>query len=388
MITQSSGFYNHDFYANVYYAAQITFERFIAAQLLRGDLSRVQFSSQEFCFRHRLETLDKTSTEITNISNLNFPFLSYWYDGFWSYDDRPYANRSDHRIVGLPVILEQKSMLAIAVKSEFVCTLFLNRDDDARLATELLMWAQGPVDIKLVSTVQWKETTIDIPVYLTIDNIQFNKENYNEATWLKTNRIFPIDFKVKLKTYIIGPNAQEKLVGPNNQLYNDSEDFTIVETAVHEFMNVKNFSDNKEMLQDSVTAYFNPDWAIDIISILASYPDQTDPPSEVPPGAHSLNLIWDYTWLGYDSVPPTQDPVTMIKITSAGLPSIEITDPSEKSALVTGLDSNSNYKFFLYFYTSDGKVYKRTVSKTTLLDPTIGDPRQLGDLKDLIGLRF
>ena len=102
--TQAS-FFDHSTYANVYHAAKIPLEYFLADVLVRADMTRVQWSSDAYAFRRRFELADaQNGGDVASLqaSNLNLPFVNYWYENgtFWQPDDRPFAVNSQQMLRG------------------------------------------------------------------------------------------------------------------------------------------------------------------------------------------------------------------------------------------------------------------------------------------------
>jgi len=365
--TEGIQFYNHDNYANTFYTSQMVLETFLANQLFKGDLTRIQFASDSWMFRKRLEIVDKKSDNFV-AANLDFPFMTYWYQGFWEHDDRVWAKNTAQRVLGHEILVQGQTMKAMAVKTTMKFTAMFSRDDDARLANELLMWTQGPIDIRLKSTIRWKNTTIELPSFFKIDKITYNDKSYNEVDWLEKNRIIPITFEVVLRTYVLGPNTQS-----GGQYAKEGENFKLTEESTLQFITGKNLSDDPEMLEDTVHSYFNPEVIIDFEGQEVWATDQT---------ISSVKLNWSYT----ESVP---DSVSSIKIVGNGIETIEITENilTTMSKEVLGLQSNSTYRFHIYFYLSNGQVTLRPINATTLYDPD-NDTDKLGKLEDAVGFKF
>jgi len=362
--TEAIQYYNHENYANTYYTSQMVLETFLANQLFKGDLSRIQFASDAFMFRKRLDSVDSKSDNFV-AQNLNFPFMSYWYQGFWEHDDRPFAKSTAQRVLGHEIEIQGQNMKAMAVKTTMKFTVMFSRDDDARLANEILMWTQGPIDIRLKSTILWKNTPIELPSFFKIDKIAYNDKAYNEVDWLEKNRIIPITFEVVLRTYVLGPNTQD-----SGQYVKEGNTFNLTEESTLQFIAGKNLSDDPEMIEDTVHAYFNPEVAITLDNVWIDNQE-----------TNALTLNWSYT----EDVP---DSVGKIKIVGNGIETIEITDDiiTTMSQIITGLKSNSTYRFHIYFYLTNGQVTMQGVNGTTLFDPE--EPGKLGQLEDAIGFKF
>jgi hypothetical protein len=179
--------------------------------LFKGDLSRVIFASEQFAFRRRYELVD-TSKSYSTITptNLNFPFAQYWPAGGWDIDDRDRpANLTKF---GFSTNRLDGNVRAIPVKSMFSITAFFNRDDDARIGHELMLYEKHPVRRLLYSEVVYEGKILSLPTNITVESIQFNP-SFTENDWLKNNRIIPLIISIAVRSYIVGyphqPNSLE-----------------------------------------------------------------------------------------------------------------------------------------------------------------------------------
>jgi hypothetical protein len=370
----SNGFYDKSKWTNSYYAVMICLEKYIAANIFRGDVSRVFFASDSYSFRRRYELTDSSQAyENIKASSLQFPFCNYWYSGSWDYDDRSASVQTPQIMFGSLEDGASKKLRAIAVKSQFSSTFYFNRDDDARLAYEYLMWDRSPSRIiRLAESLEWDGQKILLPVYVTVDNLDFNSQ-FTENDWLKNNRIVPIKMSFTVRSYIIYPEAQEKLSsgGVDSILRDDPASLYVTEQVLLDFFATKDLETNQDIYADMVEAYFDPDYDITIDSTTLS------------------NIVYngfDISW----SVTDTGDVASAldyVKIIVSGNP-VVVVPGTQFSYHFTGLTENTSYNVTLLFYLKSGKIYDRHLTLTTANDAST-NPKDIGPIKGTLkGLTF
>lgn len=414
-ITQTS-FFDHSPYSNVYYAAQIPIEYFLADVLLRHDVSRVVWASDAYAFRRRFELADQQGGEFDNIapSNLNFPFINYWYaEGFWKPDDRPYVGNPQQILRGLWWEGLPSFMRSMAVKSTFSAIAYYSRDDDARLAYELLMWEYMPKGpIQLATTVQWKNQDIQVPAFLTLESIDFNPQ-FTEVDWLKTNRVVPIKFTFSMRTYILSYPKQPLATGATSSdeypaftrplIFAAQEDvpLTISEHVLLEFAAAKQWGD---LPVDTPDAILN----IDMENPPIEYTPQEEATTEAIPENTTADIISGY----FQTADLAIKTCTISDITTTGfkiswellaeelekLNKITIKVPGQRlktisdinnitSYTVANLSPNSEYGIIVLFYAISGTIKDFHLTATTLSDAAnpVGTPisKKRGNLKGM-----
>lgn len=422
--TQST-FFDHSTYSNVFYAAQIPLEYYLADVLMRTDLTRIQWSSDAYAFRRRFELSDSQNGGdfgAIQPSSLNLPFVNYWYENgvFWEPDDRPFSINSQQILRGQWEEGLPSRLYAIAVKTPMIATAYYSTDQDARLAYELLMWERQPKGpIQLSSSVTWKDTDIQIPVFVTIESVNFNPK-FTEVDWLKTQRIFPMQIRMILRTYILYYPYQTPLVDtlPNpramppyavgarggvdrdDQIYITEQvllNFAALKqwgTLVNEPFTVRgtepedlsqqtdaiDIVDGEDTVQystdsindttvDIITGYFSGSGGITINAC------EIDPDTIT---TTSCTLSWN--------VPITDLPNLIdVTILVPGQVPIRITDPNITSQVITGLYANSQYDITVLFHTASGIIQDFHLSVTTANDPNNSVPlsRKKGRLKGM-----
>lgn len=382
---RATSFYDHTSYPNIYYAAQIPLEYFLADVLMRHDLTRIVYSSNEYAFRRRFELSAGTGGELTPAS-LNLPFVNYWYNDFWQPDDRLYVTHTYSAMHGIWLEGYEGYLKILPVKATMVGAVYYSRDDDARFGFEALMREfrpKGP--IQLATTVTWRNKEISIPVYVTLEQPKFNVK-YKETDWLKAQRILPIEFSFTVRTYIIQPSKQLMIndepssdsTPPFNSLSSnllDNDDISISEQIILEFAAAKQWGDLTsgaglgEATTDIITGYLDP--PLDIMFAVEVLPP-------------TLPTVIDLSWtLDLEQL----DQFKFIEILVPGQPSIIIEDPNVTTYSITGLSPSSLYDITILYHTVSGDIKDIHISATTTDDPTnpVGSPltRKKGRLKGM-----
>lgn len=207
--TQAKPFYKHENYAASYYALYIALERWIADTIFRYDVTRVFLASDEYAFRRRFELTDPSiNYEQLPISSLQFPFANYWPSQLgWRPDDRVASNPAALVISGISA--QSRLLRAMAVKADIPMTFYFDREDDARLAFEKLLWT-AYVERYMQTQFAWRDEAIDLPLNVRISELQFNPD-FKENDWLKQNRIFTIRATIGLRSFSLEPPPQAEL---------------------------------------------------------------------------------------------------------------------------------------------------------------------------------
>jgi hypothetical protein len=406
--TQAS-FFDHSTYANVYHAAKIPLEYFLADVLVRADMTRVQWSSDAYAFRRRFELADaQNGGDVSTLqaSNLNLPFVNYWYENgtFWQPDDRPFAVNSQQMLRGQWAEGLPARMRAIAVKTPMVATAFYERDEDARLAYELILWETQPKGpVQLATSVKWKDVDIAVPVFVTIEGVTFNPQ-FNETDWLKSQRMFPVQIKMMVRTYVLAYPHQKPLVDLSDTRpqppyntgrldYGSDDKIYITEQVLLNFASVKQWGtlNDGEDISASVGTdpgdYYDQNASLDekdgvdgalytsksindtVLDIATGYFSPTEEvyvnACEVDPRSitqTSFKLSWA---IRKAELKYLQD----VTIKVPGQPEIIITDERMKSQIISGLYPNSEYDVLVLFHSKNGGVRDVHLHVTTADDP-------------------
>jgi hypothetical protein len=224
--TLAKPFYKHENYVATYYALYIALEKWLANNIFRKDVSRVFLASNEYAFRRRFELTDTSQDYRTAAASaLHFPFANYWTGNVgWQPDERVAANTATLVEVG---ISERSRMLrAMSVTMPAACTFYFDREDDARLAYEKLLYTSYREQF-LTTTVMWNGEVLGVPLNIKVEELQFNP-NYKEGDWLVENRVFTIQATLNLRSYSLYPPEQpiytSELIPENNERFELTEE--------------------------------------------------------------------------------------------------------------------------------------------------------------------
>lgn len=230
MITETAAqkYYKHENFVAGYYALYVALETWLAANIFRQDMSRIFLASNDYAFRRRFELTD-TSVAYDNVaaSSLQFPFANYWPGNTgWAPDTRVAANTAALVVSGISH--QTRALRAIAVTTTLESAFYFDREDDARLAYEKLLWLSFR-ERYLYTTIAWKDEQLGLPLNVKVQNLAFNP-SFKENDWLQQNRIFTITAEFELRSYSIQPPLQPKY--DSNILVEDDEKFTLTEEVI------------------------------------------------------------------------------------------------------------------------------------------------------------
>lgn len=194
-------YYIHRNYYNSYYYVYKALEDWIANNIFRQDVSRVFLASSNYAFRRRFELTDMSRNfEEIEVSHLNFPFASYWpLNTGWSADDR-IAGVNAAMVYG-GIYVGDTKIRAISSTLSIPTTLYFDREDDARLAFEILYFKQINEHYYNID-MPFGDNTLGLPINMKLTGLQFNPST-TEEDWLKNNRIFLVQVNFDIRTYVI-----------------------------------------------------------------------------------------------------------------------------------------------------------------------------------------
>ena len=203
-------------FVDTHRSTKIAIEFFLSKLLLHDDLKRIVYCSPEKTFRTRIEQLDTSKGFDMNKplkqENLELPYISFFKTGETEPDDRMASATAEHALTGQYVEEFGQRVRALATKTTYKANCFFARQDDVRIASQLLLWEKEPkYPIRLYDVVRWRNKDFAIPVFLTIENINSNPE-YKETDWLKENRIFTIEVEFTVRSYQLLINNVDKII--------------------------------------------------------------------------------------------------------------------------------------------------------------------------------
>lgn len=355
--TLAKQFYKHDAYTASYYALYVALERWLADVVFRKDITRIFLASDEYAFRRRFELTD-TSENYNNIqaSSLQFPFANYWpqNDG-WKPDERAAANTAALVVSG---VSERTRMLrAMAVTCDIGCTYYFDREDDARMAYELLLWAAFR-ERYMATDVQWKDEILDIPLNIKIQDLTFNPDR-KETDWLKEQRIYTISARIELRSHIPQPPAQPEYT--SDIVVEDDERFMLTERVVLDML-----SESKILSTLEVDTLFNqnPTIVINQFSIAGST-------------HNSARVYWDV------ESPDLQT----IKLSIPGKNTVTIEDLTTTDYTFRGLSENSTYIVTIELIDRLGASKVASIKFTTPLSPAAAKSKK-AESNTLVGVSW
>ena len=416
-------FFDAGNWQNVFYSAQIILEYYLADVLLRSDLSRVQWSSDAYAFRRRFELADSENGgdyETLGPSSLKLPFANYWYENgkFWEPDDRPFSVNSQQMLKGEWGVGMPARLYAVAVKTPIIGTVYYSTDIDARLAYERLLWERQPKGpIQLSTTVKWKGVELGIPVFLTIESVNFNPK-FNETDWLKSQRMYPLQFVFTLRTYAIYYPQQEPMAGVtlpatrpmppystgarNSTGIPGDDNIYLTESVLLNFASLKQWG-VALTTEEEVAEGIIPDMGKIELPLDTSATDLVDDAgnsiqfqAETVNGA-VVDIVGGYFTAATDvfvnecsvdpaTITPTSFTVSWVirppelqylqdvTIYVPGQVPIQITDPRVKNQVITGVYPNSEYHVIVLFHSTNGSAKDFHLAVTTANDPTNPTP--------------
>lgn len=326
---QASQYYVHNYYVNTYYYVYKFLEDWLAKNIFRQDKSRVFMASDDYCFRRRFELTD-TSQDFSTLdfSSLRFPFANYWpQNSSWEIDPRIAAKSAALTYLGIyegnTKIRAAQSLFTIPV------TLWFDREDDARLAHEVLYFNSYNEHYYSVEVPYGRDTTIQgdnsstfadilsLPMNLEIENLVFNPQ-FNETDWLKKQRVFPIKVDFRIRSYAILPPEQpsyDLTMNPNGTLSDGSSyenGFSFYYIVDDVILNFNNLNGEKGKVQTFDAGYNEstgefegstkfPDKGEEGVLYVDSYVSNKDSDSIAPPNLY----VWD--WVNKEYVSPNYD---------------------------------------------------------------------------------
>jgi len=338
--TLAQPYYLHDNYVATYYALYVALEEWIATNIFRQDVKRVFMASDEYAFRRRFELTDTSQTyDSVAASSLQFPFVNYWpsNDG-WQPDERMAANTASLVLSGLSH--QTRQLRAMAVTTTINGTFYFDREDDARLAYETLLWLSFRERL-LYTNVAWRGETLDIPLNVKLQELLFNP-TYKESDWLQQNRIFVIKANFELRSYSLKPAQQPRF--DTQTAVEDSEKFTLTEEVI------LRLKASQKLVGDlSIDALYNqnPSIVVDQFGVVAVTPT-------------TCRVSWDASVIAHE------DAINAIYISLSGREPVAL-DPLKTDYTFRKLTENSSYYITIKFITEKGLSKSLAIQITTPL---------------------
>ena len=399
---QHQKYYNHDLFVNIHLSAKIAIEYYIAKLLLKKDLKRMVYAKDDVCFRRRMELVDSEKRDGAELSavSLDLPFVSFYQDSNWKEDqDR---NGAGQMVNGIYCVDTGTFIRSMQVEADYNATCFFGRDDDARLAQQILTWEQNPQSPTWIyNAVNWRKRQLLIPTFVTFESIEYNP-NYNEMDWLDKSRIIPIQLKMKVHSsqILMDRSVDGSILPMKLQNYDDHMDdgaeVPITEESILGFLSESGFGAPEDKLEDLITnsfsvSYFKREglkesetltvspYAVDIVK--GYFSDTT----EVTLNSYSLTPTSPTSLrLNVRVKPADQKFFSKLTVLVPGHDTIEVTDCKATGCDITGLSASSEYHVTILAYSINGDVVTYKTVGTTLADPANQAPtatnKKLGKL--------
>ena len=409
-------YYNKDKFVNIHVCSKVSIEYFLAKLLFKDDLTRVLYSTLDFTFRKRLEQIDTANGKVeeaeVNMVSLGLPYASYFQESNWEPDDRVASMSAAEMCIGHYDMNTFSRLRAMAVKAPYKATIFFGRDDDARVAHQLLSWEQNPKSpILMYNYVKWHGQRLVIPTFVTIDKIEYNPD-FKQSDWLTKARIIPITVEMTVRSYTIRlPNVEKVATLPIKfgERYEDSYDeenersAPLVEEAILQFALDKEWGIAEEKaiapIDDSIGAltpkYFAPDELSQTESasltrtvneyttdILKGYFSDS---SDVALNFFKINLAKSTPkslCLQFAIKPSDYQYFEKMVILIPAHDEVVVTDCKQKEVMLDGLYPNSEYHLTILTYSQAGniKTFKltgRTPDSPDNLAPSVDAPKKV-----------
>ena len=201
-------------FVDVHRSNKVSIEAWLSKLIFHDDLSRIIYSAQDIAFRKRIESLDYGKDEEAPLKPemLNLPFASFCMVGDPEPDDRYASVNATESVTGLYYEQEDRLMRTTAIKTKYKVILYFSRQDDVRMAYQLLFQEMIPKHpIWMYNSVKWRNINVNLPTFVTLESITTNPE-YKERDWLTHNRIFPIEVELTSRSYMLTINNVDKII--------------------------------------------------------------------------------------------------------------------------------------------------------------------------------
>ena len=348
--TQRQQYYDHSAHIATYYALYISLEQWLAASLFKGDISRVFLASGEYAYRRRFELTDPSvAYDSVSSSSLQFPFANYWpLNSGWRPDTRVAAANAS--LIENGFYTRQHKLRAMPVTLATALMLHFDREDDARVAYERLLWMSYR-ERYYSTSIAWEGEVLGIPMNIKVENLSFNPK-YREQDWLESNRVFVVETTLQLRSYIVTPTFTDSSFDTPSS----SPFYYLTEEAKLQLFSGKNI--NSEIVVRQILD-FNPTIAINQLAA-----------SEVT--STTATVVWNVT----------SDPLQSVEIRLGG--TTYTVDPSLMSYKIVGLTAGSEYTATVTFITTTGVSKSLALSFATEGVQSVG----LADSAGLVGTNW
>lgn len=230
-IPASSYYYNDEINnnPNVFYnsllATSIGIEYHFKDILFKGDINRILWASNEYCFKERSRFYE---------GSLNIPFMNYYLKDISPETDARALWNHEVQVRGLRDFDSYLSLLGkpirlVPVKLSFEANVFFSQPFDAMYAYQQLKDDSANERIFYTSYDSVNDNVLVSPNFLTYVP-EWNPE-YNEKEWLEQNKIISVGMDFEVITFFI---------------YGDGLPLSVSNEVILEFFESKNFVTDME----------------------------------------------------------------------------------------------------------------------------------------------
>lgn len=199
---------------NVIYSTDITIEQHLSELFLNNDLTRVEYASNEYAFRKRVENeiirLGQdvnvgTAGDLSHLrikSNYNLPFVNYYLTDFNEGESTWWNNVLYTR--GAFISELNRKIKIDPVKLGYQVTLWIHRRDESILNyIEARFDADNKTFLEGIITIDGVD--VPFPVWVNYTGLNFEPE-YKENDWLERGKIRSISMDFEITTWIMKGN--------------------------------------------------------------------------------------------------------------------------------------------------------------------------------------
>ena len=187
------------------YSLRANMDELLAKLIFPHDenkLSRVLWSHPNYNFIRRIEMLAETGNSIT-IDNLQLPYVSYYRDDAWEYDDRPAGRQISSQVNKVRWGQDNTGVegQAIHAQRSFQGMILFATERDAQIALDnLFWWSNRPVWGEYY--IYAADTRVHIPATYFLESASLAPEQ-NMSEWMQQQKMSVVTFSFKVYTSLL-----------------------------------------------------------------------------------------------------------------------------------------------------------------------------------------
>lgn len=221
-----------------------TLDEFFANFFFEDDenkLTRIQWAPHEYNYARRYETLNEQGLS-SSVGGLQLPFLSYFRDDGWDYDDKPGTKQTSTQRRWYRWGEEGKGVEAqlLYAKRNLTGLIFFATERDASIAAENMLWWSNR-ELWLEYELGSNQGPVPVPLTVTLDKVNL-LANKNMSDWTKEQTMSVVEFSVTIRTPLlkIPPDYDPIYITEEVVWYFHNQNFTVP---------LEELPDNEEDLQ-------------------------------------------------------------------------------------------------------------------------------------------